>query len=75
MASKQKKHRAMGDEEWMSRLRRFAASGVWPSEAGNRPAPRQKKWYDLYQKVKLERVICIQVHHIYIYISVNGIHV
>ncbi|KAJ8352123.1 hypothetical protein SKAU_G00235990 [Synaphobranchus kaupii] len=33
----------MGDEEWMSRLRTFAALGVWPSEAGNRPAPRQKK--------------------------------
>ncbi|KAJ8356716.1 hypothetical protein SKAU_G00195100 [Synaphobranchus kaupii] len=32
----------MGDEEWMSRLRTFAALGVWPSEAGNRPAPRQK---------------------------------
>ncbi|KAJ8346583.1 hypothetical protein SKAU_G00279840 [Synaphobranchus kaupii] len=42
MAYKQKKHRAMGDEEWMSRLRTFAALGVWPSEAGNRPAPRQK---------------------------------
>ncbi|KAJ8370130.1 hypothetical protein SKAU_G00101580 [Synaphobranchus kaupii] len=47
MAYKQKKHRAMGDEEWMSRLRTFAALGVWPSEAGNRPAPRQKKCYDL----------------------------
>ncbi|KAJ8364297.1 hypothetical protein SKAU_G00131280 [Synaphobranchus kaupii] len=47
MAYKQKKHRAMGDEEWMSRLRGFAALGVWPSEEGNRPAPRQKKWYDL----------------------------
>ncbi|KAJ8379334.1 hypothetical protein SKAU_G00001120 [Synaphobranchus kaupii] len=33
----------MGDEEWMSRLCMFAALGVWPSEAGNRPAPRQKK--------------------------------
>ncbi|KAJ8375486.1 hypothetical protein SKAU_G00060660 [Synaphobranchus kaupii] len=43
MAYKQKKHRAMGNEEWMSRLRTFAALGVWPSEAGNRPAPRQKK--------------------------------
>ncbi|XP_059182208.1 uncharacterized protein LOC131960960 [Centropristis striata] len=52
MASKPKKHRSMGDDEWMSRLRRFAASGVWPSEAGNRPAPRQKKWHDLYQKIE-----------------------
>ncbi|KAJ8333560.1 hypothetical protein SKAU_G00415680 [Synaphobranchus kaupii] len=43
MAYKQKKHRAMGDEEWMSHLRTFAALGVWPSEAGNRPAPREKK--------------------------------
>ncbi|KAJ8381109.1 hypothetical protein SKAU_G00018870 [Synaphobranchus kaupii] len=33
----------MGGEEWMSRLRTFAALGVWPSEAGNRPAPCQKK--------------------------------
>ncbi|RXN37610.1 nuclease HARBI1 [Labeo rohita] len=41
----------MGDEEWMSRLRKFAAVGVWPSEAGNRPAPRQKKWHDLYLKI------------------------
>ncbi|XP_047192764.1 uncharacterized protein LOC124850933 isoform X2 [Scophthalmus maximus] len=52
MASKDKKHRAMGDEEWMSRLRRFAAVGVWPSDAGNRPAPRQKKWHDLYLKIE-----------------------
>jgi len=42
----------MGDGEWMARLRAFASSGVWPSDAGNRPAPRQKKWHDLYQKVK-----------------------
>ncbi|KAJ8393321.1 hypothetical protein AAFF_G00062220 [Aldrovandia affinis] len=40
----------MGDDEWMSRLRKFAASGVWPTEAGNRPALRQKRWYDLYWK-------------------------
>ncbi|XP_030248701.1 uncharacterized protein LOC115566827 isoform X3 [Sparus aurata] len=52
MSSKPKKHRAMGDDEWMSRLRRFAASGVWASEAGNRPAPRQKKWHDLYLKIE-----------------------
>ncbi|CAL8240335.1 unnamed protein product [Merluccius merluccius] len=51
MASK--KHRAIGDDEWMSRLRKFAASGVWPSEAGNRPASHQKRWHDLY--VKIER--------------------
>ncbi|ROI26630.1 hypothetical protein DPX16_21573 [Anabarilius grahami] len=41
----------MGDEEWMSCLRRFASTGVWPSEAGNRPAPRQKKWFDLFQRI------------------------
>lgn len=61
MSSKPKKHRAMGDDEWMSRLRRFAASGVWASEAGNRPAPRQKKWHDLYLKVNLDNLMC--VHH------------
>ncbi|XDV52295.1 hypothetical protein PO909_021038 [Leuciscus waleckii] len=35
----------------MSRLRRFASTGVWPSEAGNRPGPRQKKWFDLFQGI------------------------
>jgi len=49
--SKPKSHKGLGDEEWMSRLRRFANTGVWPSEAGNRPAPRQKKWYELFQRV------------------------
>ncbi|XP_060943163.1 uncharacterized protein LOC133020572 [Limanda limanda] len=52
MASKDKKHRAMGDEEWMSRLRRFAVEGAWPADAGNRPAPRQKKWHDLFLKIE-----------------------
>jgi len=37
----------MGDEEWMARLR-----AVWPSGGGNRPAPRQKMWHVLYQKIK-----------------------
>ncbi|MCI4379004.1 hypothetical protein PGIGA_G00222790 [Pangasianodon gigas] len=50
MSKPQKSHKAMGDQEWMSRLRRFASTGVWPSKAGNRPAPRQKKWYDLFQR-------------------------
>ncbi|KAJ8404577.1 hypothetical protein AAFF_G00334400 [Aldrovandia affinis] len=40
----------MGDDEWMSLLRKFAASGVWPPEASNRPATRQNRWYDLYWK-------------------------
>ncbi|MEQ2163020.1 hypothetical protein GOODEAATRI_025975, partial [Goodea atripinnis] len=34
----------------MARLRAFASDGVWPSNTGNRPAPRQKKWHALYQK-------------------------
>ncbi|CAM4568947.1 unnamed protein product [Leuciscus chuanchicus] len=46
-----KSHKAMDDTEWVSRLRSFASTGVWPSDAGNRPAPRQKKWYSLYQKI------------------------
>ncbi|XP_057184274.1 ras-associated and pleckstrin homology domains-containing protein 1-like [Triplophysa rosa] len=46
-----KSHKAFGDDEWMSRLRRFASTGVWPSEAGNRPAPRQKKWFELFQRI------------------------
>ncbi|KAJ8349270.1 hypothetical protein SKAU_G00244000 [Synaphobranchus kaupii] len=49
-----KKHKAMRDGEWMARLKKFATTGVWPSEAGNRPAPRQKRWHDLYQR-KLKR--------------------
>lgn len=61
MSSNPKKHRAMGDDEWMSCLRRFTASGVWASEAGNRPAPRQKKWHNLYLKVNLDNGMC--VHH------------
>ncbi|KAB5574970.1 hypothetical protein PHYPO_G00215240 [Pangasianodon hypophthalmus] len=51
MSKPQKSHKAMGDQEWMSRLRQFASTGVWPSEAGNRPAPHQKKWYDLFQRI------------------------
>ncbi|KAF1374347.1 hypothetical protein PFLUV_G00228130 [Perca fluviatilis] len=39
----------MGEGEWMARLRAYASSGVWPS-GGNRPAPKQRKWHDLYQK-------------------------
>ncbi|KAK2840904.1 hypothetical protein Q7C36_012483 [Tachysurus vachellii] len=31
-------------------MRRFASTGVWPSEAGNRPAPRQK-WNDFFQRI------------------------
>lgn len=47
----------MGNEEWMLCLQKFAAVGVWPSEAGNRLAPRQRKWHDLYLKVNLDKVI------------------
>ena len=49
MASKS--HKAMGDNEWHKRLQDFADNGIWPSSSGNRPAPRQKKWNDLYLKV------------------------
>ncbi|CAL8340487.1 unnamed protein product [Boreogadus saida] len=45
-----KKHRAMGSEEWVSRLKAFASSGTWPSRAGNRPSPKQAKWPNHYQK-------------------------
>ncbi|XP_047204714.1 uncharacterized protein LOC124857485 isoform X2 [Girardinichthys multiradiatus] len=53
MSFKPKSHKALGDEEWMARLRGFSSDGVWPSNAGNRPAPRQKKWHALYQKPNL----------------------
>ncbi|MEQ2158488.1 hypothetical protein GOODEAATRI_012846 [Goodea atripinnis] len=52
MSFKPKSHKGMGDEEWMARLKAFARDGVWPSNAGNRPAPRQKKWHALYQKIE-----------------------
>ncbi len=38
--------------------------GVWPSEAGNRPAPRQRKWHDMYLKVNLDKVMCVQSYNI-----------
>ncbi|KAJ8290439.1 hypothetical protein GJAV_G00012900 [Gymnothorax javanicus] len=52
MSTKPKSHKAMGEGEWMTRLRAFASTGVWPSGAGNRPAPQQRKWHDLYQKIE-----------------------
>ncbi|MEQ2316032.1 hypothetical protein AMECASPLE_028492 [Ameca splendens] len=52
MSFKPKSHKGMVNEEWMARLRAFASDGVWPSNAGNRPAPRQKKWHALYQKIE-----------------------
>ncbi|RXN05976.1 hypothetical protein ROHU_036803 [Labeo rohita] len=52
MSTKPKSHKAMDDGEWMARLRAFASSGAWSFGAGNRPAPRQRKWYDLYQKIE-----------------------
>ncbi|XP_036943223.1 uncharacterized protein LOC119013024 isoform X5 [Acanthopagrus latus] len=52
MATSSKSHKAMADSEWMSRLRKFASSGVWPAGEGNRPAPRQKKWFALYQMIE-----------------------
>ncbi|XP_057203003.1 uncharacterized protein LOC130562147 isoform X1 [Triplophysa rosa] len=50
MATK-RSHKAMSDAEWVSRLRKFASTGVWPSD-GNRPAPRQKKWHEIYQRIE-----------------------
>ncbi|XP_031172176.2 uncharacterized protein LOC116061928 isoform X3 [Sander lucioperca] len=47
-----KSHKAMGDSEWMARLRKFASTGAWPAGEGNRPAPRQTKWYELYQRIE-----------------------
>ncbi|XP_056224227.1 uncharacterized protein LOC130163830 [Seriola aureovittata] len=52
MSPKAKSHKVMTDSEWMSRLRKFASTGAWPASQGNRPAPRQKKWHDLYQKIE-----------------------
>ncbi|KAK1889705.1 Titin like [Dissostichus eleginoides] len=49
---KAKAHKAMSDSEWMSRLRKFASTGAWPAGEGNRPAPRQKKWFELYQRIE-----------------------
>ncbi|XP_063078244.1 uncharacterized protein LOC134468232, partial [Engraulis encrasicolus] len=47
-----KSHKAMSDGEWLARLQKFASSGVWPSGEGNRPAPRQKRWHELYLKIE-----------------------
>ncbi|KAG9270336.1 hypothetical protein AMEX_G15275 [Astyanax mexicanus] len=47
-----KSHKPMADSEWLHRLQTFASTGAWPSNAGNRPAPRQKKWHDLYHKIE-----------------------
>ncbi|XP_073805070.1 uncharacterized protein isoform X3 [Danio rerio] len=42
----------MSDADWISRLKKFASTGVWPSNEGNRPAPRQKKWHEIYQRIE-----------------------
>ncbi|MEQ2305591.1 hypothetical protein AMECASPLE_039375 [Ameca splendens] len=42
----------MDDNKWFFRLMSFASTGVWPSDAGNRSAPWQQKWYTLYQKIE-----------------------
>ncbi|XP_073804837.1 uncharacterized protein isoform X3 [Danio rerio] len=47
-----KSHKAMSDADWISRLKKFASTGVWPSNEGNRPAPRQKKWHEIYQRIE-----------------------
>ena len=43
----------------MSRLCKFVSTGVWPASEGNKPAPRQNKWYDLYQRVCILYTVCI----------------
>ncbi|KAI9536400.1 hypothetical protein NQZ68_033659 [Dissostichus eleginoides] len=47
-----KSNKAVGDAEWMARLKAFASSGVWPP-GGNKPDQRQQKWRDLYQIMNL----------------------
>ncbi len=37
---------------------------VWPSEQEHRPAPRQRKWHDMYLKVNLDKVMCVQSYNI-----------
>ncbi len=65
MASKLKKHRAVGDEEWMSHLSKFAAVGVWPSEARNTGRhPARESGMDMYLKVNLVKVMCVQSYNI-----------
>lgn len=51
MSSNTKSHKPMTDSEWMSRLRKFACTGVWPANEGNKPSTRQKKWHELYLRV------------------------
>ena len=46
-----KSHKAMPDREWHKRLRTFASTGTWKTECGNRPRPKQMKWYEAYKKV------------------------
>jgi hypothetical protein len=50
-----KSHKARPDSEWYAKLRIYAESGEWPRQfqgkVANRPAPRQKKFYDIYEKV------------------------
>ncbi|CAL8329097.1 unnamed protein product [Merluccius merluccius] len=50
----------MGAEEWLCRLK--ASSGTWPSGAGNRPSPRQAKWFHLYQKSCSIHFSCLSLH-------------
>ena len=71
MITRPKSLKSMGDDEWMVRLRAFASSGVWPSGGGNRPAPRQRKWHDLYQKVKY-RIACLPDYLLLITYSRDG---
>ena len=56
MSTKPKSHKAMGEGEWMVRLKSFASSGVWLAGGGNRLSPRQRKIFDLYQKIKCSKI-------------------
>ncbi|XP_035988143.1 uncharacterized protein LOC110367754 isoform X2 [Fundulus heteroclitus] len=51
-AQETESRKSIPDSVWMSRLRSFAATGSWPAEQGNRPAPRQEKWYQLYHMIE-----------------------
>ncbi|KAK0151887.1 hypothetical protein N1851_006746 [Merluccius polli] len=67
-----KKHRAMGAEEWVCRLKAFASSGTWPSSAGNRPSPRQAKWFNLYQKSCSIQASCLSLHFSCLSLHLSG---
>ena len=42
-ATSSKSHKAMADSEWMSPLRKFPSTGVWPTGEGNRQSSQEKE--------------------------------